>query len=512
MSFTPTDENITTGELKKGPFKVEEFELSSPSWFNNQSVDSIDAATRPNIDFEDNDSLLSSNTPTSGSGLYTKLIYENQEIVLYPLDYKKVKLVLIQLISCLIMFTIFGMNDQTTGSLMPILTEYYHITETKVSLVFIFQVIGYTIAGIMNDKLHKKLGRRGVLLFAGVNSIVSTFLLTLKPKIFEVYALCFFPLGVGLGLIDATANVLFGNLLSNKNQWLGTLHGLYGAAAMITPPIVNFFGEANWEKFFYLPFTSAVLGTILIFFSFKYETAAKYNYILNNSASSTSDDEGDGDSGEVGFFTLLKNKTISLYALYIFIYLGTEVGTGSWLFTYLLKIKNGAPRPMSFIMSSFWVGLTAGRLTLGTVTDKFFNNEYRASLCYGWLTCISYYVLTIIGFIPAPPVTSPFWRVLYFISFSVPTFSAGYFIGPLFPNASVVALQILPVNLHVSGVGTAIALGSCGSIIPYFTGIFTSKFELFWLMVLLSVFSTFLQVIWTLYPKIAKTNNPAAFS
>ena len=126
-----------------------------------------------------------------------------------------------------------------------------------------------------------------------------------------------------------------------------------------------------------------------------------------------------------------------------------RITTGSWFFTYLLKTKSNNRMAMSYIAASFWTGLTVGRLCLGFVTERFFENEYRASKAYGFLTLFSYTLFVLVGLIDSDSVS-------YFVVLFLVVFCCGVFIGPLFPNASIVALQVLPKRLHVSGVGVCL--------------------------------------------------------
>ena len=436
------------------------------------------------------------------SSLLKEILWHGDIITVYPLDYHEIDLVKWQILTCLVMFSVFGLNDQTTGSLIPTLTAEYGVSTVTVSNIFLVQMLGYTLASVFNDKIHRKVGMRGAIIGAAISCIVFFGILSSKPSSIYIYICCNLPLGLAIGLLDCTANVLIGNLITNKNEWMGILHGLYGAAAMVTPPLVTMFVErGKWTSFFLIPSTLALIGLFLCLYSFKHETAAKYDY-----ACSIVDDEsqtvGSGLSGERGepesFLNLFKNPAILLYALFLFFYLGAEISTGSWLFTYLLATKSDNKMRMSYVTATFWTGLTVGRLTLGFVTKRIFHNEYRASYTYGILTLCLYTLLVLIGLIDLSSLT-------YAISFGFVTFLCGVFIGPLFPNASIVAIQILPKKLHVAGVGTAVAVGGCGAaFFPYIVGILThhlgiSIFPLLcWMLVLVFI------SIWDIYPRFIK--------
>lgn len=441
----------------------------------------------------------------SGEGrIIENIEWQGHNIKVYPLDYQRVGIVKMQIAACLIMFLMFGLNDQTTGSLIPILTEHYGISKVTVSNIFLVQVLGYSMACLLNETLHIKFGMRGAMSLAAVLSIIFFGLLALKPPSFFLYVACYLPIGLSIGILDSTGNVLIGNLVNHKNEWMGILHGLYGAASMITPPIISYFVKWDrWPSFFYIPLGCSIFGFMLLLPAFRFETAAKYDYLCNVHEDQ-SDTDGDREVEEnsnpksTGFISLLKKPAVLLYAMYLSIYLGAEVSTGSWLFTYLLSTKSDNTITMSYVTSSFWTGLTVGRLGLGFVTKRLFTNEYRASHMYGLLALLFYTIFVLVGLFN----TDNMWYIglVFFV-----VFLCGIFIGPLFPNASIVALQVLPKNLHVGGMGVAIALGGCGNaMLPYLVGVILHFTGINWFPMLCWIMVAGFNVIWRLYPRYIK--------
>ncbi|KAL9108469.1 MAG: hypothetical protein Q9227_006803 [Pyrenula ochraceoflavens] len=59
-------------------------------------------------------------------------------------------------------FIILGANDAAFGALIPYLEEYYSISYTVVSLVFLSPCVGYIASAFTNNLVHMKLGQRGV--------------------------------------------------------------------------------------------------------------------------------------------------------------------------------------------------------------------------------------------------------------------------------------------------------------------------------------------------------------
>ncbi|KAL3231639.1 Bypass of stop codon protein 6 [Nakaseomyces bracarensis] len=425
--------------------------------------------------------------------LIREVYWNDNRIHLYELDYERIPMVRYQVAFCLVMFVVFGFNDQITGSLLPTLIEDYHVSQVVVSSIFLIQLSGYTCASLLNERVHRLGGIKGAMMMVCVLCMVPLLILALRPPNFAIYAICCFPMGLGLGIMDAAANVLMGNLKTHNNEWMGILHALYGAAAMVTPTTVSYFVKwGHWSYFFFIPLTCATTSLILIFPAFKFETKAKYNYL------STLDHDGNesnSDVDETHLFQILKNPVVALYSLYMFLYLGAEITTGSWFFTYLLKTKSDNRISMSYVAASFWAGITMGRLCLGFVTKRLFSNEYKASNAYSWVALVFYSLFVAIGLLQ-------YQSTFYYMCIWISVFFGGFFIGPLFPNASIVALQNLPPKLHISGMGTAVAIGGCGgAALPYISGIIIHNVgegiipTLCWSMVVAFT------IVWYLYPR-----------
>ena len=452
-----------------------------------------------------------------------KVEWNGSEVVTYPLDYQKVPMVKRQILVCFLLFAILGLNDQSTGSLLPTLVDHYKLSKIKVSNIFMLQATGYITASLLNDKVHRYSGSRGCILGAIAICFVFYSILALRPAHFAVYLSCYFPLGLALGLIDATCNILVGNLEVNKNELMGLLHGVYSGSAMLTPPIVSYFVEwGRWSLFFVISVVVAVVCGILAVPNFRYETAVKYDYICkakvdadNNETLDTADGSADTADTDTGMPAQLKNRPVLLYSCFLFVYLGAEVTTGSWLFTYLLETKMNNPVRMSYIVSTFWVGLTMGRVVLGFVTGRLFRNEYRAGRVYSICTLALFCMFVAVGAtgtLTAEPQAQaqtqylqPTLSLAYFLSLMLIIFLSGFFIGPLFPIGSVVALQLLPKSMHVSGIGVATSLGSCGTaLLPYMAGVIIQVVGM-WSMPLIScLLVASFTLVWCLYPYLIK--------
>lgn len=127
---------------------------------------------------------------------------------------------------------------------------------------------------------------------------------------------------------------------------------------------------------------------------------------------------------------------------------------GGWLVTFMLKVRHGKPFDSGLVVTGFWLGITFGRIILGFVTGKI-----------GEKLAIATYLLIGMG------LELCFWLIPIFVASAVFAGWLGFFLGPLFPAAIVVATKLLPRRLHVSAIGFAAAFGGGGAaVLPFAVG------------------------------------------
>lgn len=394
----------------------------------------------------------------------TKVPYKGEYVLVYPLTYR-LPLVKFQLFALFVIFTTIGLNDQATGNLLPILEREYNVSQVFVSNIFLMQTLGYMSSCVITEKVHLKYGQFGALMIGGLLVVTPSIILFSKVRWFILYVLCYYPIGIGIGLIDSIVNLVFGSLLENRSELLAVVHGVYGCCSFLTPLIISKLGPKYWNYFFLCQLTFSGSGLIACFFAFRNETRLKYEYTVMKNEEKEDNSPDNYESSQSTLSLIQKYPIISLYTIALFFHLGAEVGFGSWVYYYLLNYKDGAAKPMSYITSSFWFGLTLGRFAFGVFLSKWFSNEYQALRFFSKSTSLFCCLLTLFAALKAT-------TGLYFFIFALVVFSLGVFIGPIFPLSSVVAVELLNPSIRLRGISIAISIGSVGvAMIPYCDGI-----------------------------------------
>ncbi|KAI9842115.1 MAG: hypothetical protein M1837_007476 [Sclerophora amabilis] len=301
-----------------------------------------------------------------------------------------------------------GANDAAYG-----IEPYYKLSYTVVSLVFLSPFIGYALAAVLNNHVHMKLGRRGVSLIGPGCHLVAWLTLALHPPYPVLVVVCVLA-GFGNGCLDAAWNAWLGNM-ANANELLGFLHGFYGLGATLGPLIATTMvtkARLDWFSFYYVMAAGGLIELVTSLSTFWTETGEKFR----RDHPRTTDKKG-GRTREA-------------------------------------VTSRSEPFASGISAVGFWLGITAGRVVLGFVTPRI--GEKLAIMIYLGLSL----ALELL-----------FWLVPQFIISAIAVALLGFFLGPLFPGAMVVATKLLPPHLHVSAIGFTAAFGGGGAaLFPFAVG------------------------------------------
>ena len=125
-----------------------------------------------------------------------------------------------------------------------------------------------------------------------------------------------------------------------------------------------------------------------------------------------------------------------------------------WIVTFMLRIRSASPLAASTCASGFWAGMALGRISLGTLTDRF--GERLSVTVYLLGALISQVIFSLM----TPIVVSV-------VSITM----LGFLLGPLYPTGIVMVTRLMPRELHVSAVATVAAAGQIGNaVFPFILG------------------------------------------
>ncbi|KAK0762929.1 hypothetical protein N5P37_004455 [Trichoderma harzianum] len=379
-------------------------------------------------------------------------------------------------------FAIAGMNDAAVGALIPYLEEYYNLSYTVISLIFLTPFVGYSIAAFTNARIHVLLGQRGVAIMAPICHLITFAVLASHPP-YPALVVCNVISGFGNGLTDACFCAWVGNM-DKANTIQGFLHSCYSLGALFSPLIATSMvvkGGLPWYTFYYLMIGMSGLefaGLVMVFWD---KTGAVYR-------EEHARENADAGTAGAGTREAMKSKVTWLCALFFFAYMGVEVGLGGWVVTFMLRVRHASAYASGISGSGFWAGMALGRAVLGFVTERF-----------GERLCLSIYLGICLG------LQLLFWLVPQFVVSAVAVAFLGFFLGPMFPGAVMVTAKLLPKRIHVSAIGFAMAMGGTGgTVFPFIIGAIASHKGVSVLQPIILALIAVIAAVWLSFPRIQK--------
>ncbi|KAK4239270.1 major facilitator superfamily domain-containing protein [Achaetomium macrosporum] len=372
-------------------------------------------------------------------------------------------------------FTLLGMTDAVVGALLPYIEEYYSISYTVVSLLFLSPFVGYLLAALLNNQIHHHFGQRGVAILAPIARLVGIVPLVFHPP-YPVLPVVLLFTGFGNGIEDSAFNAWIGNM-QRANELLGFLHGAYGLGATISPLIATAMvtrGGLPWYSFYYVMIGLDGLAWLLLVPAFWRATAKVHReaHMHANRGKRTTTRAA------------LRSPVTWIVAVILLGYVGAEVALGGWIVTFMLRVRHAERFIAGLTVTFFWLGLTIGRVVLGFVTESI-----------GEKLAITLYLLLSVA------LELLYWLVPNFAASATFVTFLGFFLGPLFPAAIVVATKLLPSDYHVPAIGFAAAFGGGGAaVIPFAVGAIAQSKGVEVLQPIVLAILVFILLMWWMLP------------
>ncbi|KAI0325924.1 MFS general substrate transporter [Cubamyces sp. BRFM 1775] len=374
-----------------------------------------------------------------------------------------------------------GWNDASTGPLLPRIQSVYHVGFAVVSLIFVFNCVGFVTGAAANVWLTDRLGFGTVMVIGSLSQIVGYALEAPAPP-FPIFVLGYAINGFGLSLQNAGANSFVASLKENTSTKLGILHAMYGTGAFASPLVATQFSQMSHWSFHYLVSLGIALfntASLVAVFRFKAQDACLEE--IGQAPSQDNTDDGTHNSNK--YKQIFRLRTVHLMAFFILIYVGVEVTLGGWIVTYAIQLRGGGPSS-GYISSGFFGGLTLGRVGLLWVNQKV--GERRAIFIYGILAIALELVI---------------WLVPSLVGGGIAVAFVGVLLGPIYPIVMNQAGLVLPPWLLSGCIGWIAGFGQAGSaFLPFLTGALAAKVGIKSLQPLLVSMMGLMVMLWALVP------------
>ena len=238
---------------------------------------------------------------------------------------------------------IYGMIAAMLGTILPDLSDRFHLSPSQNGTIAFAQALGLILASLAVGPLLDDEGKKvGLVLGLAFISIV-LFALP-RSSGFKSIAFLLFLLGVGGGIVVTGANSLVSDVSeSHRATALNLVNLFFGLGAFATPFIAaNLFGR-NWVR---LCYTIATLTVVTLAF-----------HAITPMPGPT----GSGRLVLTDVAPALGRPLLFMVGLFLFLYVGCEVGIWNWLVRHL--IAQGIPerKALNILSVGFALGMLIGR-------------------------------------------------------------------------------------------------------------------------------------------------------
>jgi len=314
-------------------------------------------------------------------------------------------------------------------------------------------IIGVLIAGFCSIKLNSKyilMGGLGLMSLAGaIIPVTHSFSVLLIAQLIK---------GIGFGLIDVSINTIVTlGYHDTLGETLNNVHSSYGIGALSGPLLLSLSLQMlNEALLAYL--VGAVTGFVVIFLLIR---QAVPEIPTRN--------ETKRQQQPLLYRNVFLQPLLWLMALQIALYVGAELGFGSWIVTVLSQSAAISLALAAPAATAFFLGLTIGRLLGGQVLRRGLLSENQLlyiSILGGFISGI------VVAIFPGQIVVSFGASVL-----------VGLFYGPLFPGIMAMASRQFANNIGIVSSVMLVSTGSAAMVLPALMGILIPVIGINWVLV-----------------------------
>jgi MFS transporter, FHS family, glucose/mannose:H+ symporter len=330
------------------------------------------------------------------------------------------------ILAAIIAIFIYGMIAAMLGTILPELSDRFHLTPSQNGTIAFAQALGLILASLAAGPLLDNEGKKiGIVIGLAFISI-ALFVLPRAPG-FRTILLLLFLLGVGGGVMVTAANALASDVgEAHRATALNLANLFFGLGALATPLIAaNLFGR-NWVRLCYT-IASLTVVTLVI------EAVTKM--------------PGPTGSGRFGFADAapaLGRPLLFLSGLFVFLYITCEVGMWNWLPRHLIAQGIPESRALNILSLGFALGMLIGRAGILPVL-------LRAPAV----------TVTLVGSVAMAVTTFFMLRAKTPGAASVLVFLAGISMAPVFPTMLAIVGDAFP-RMTSTAIGFVITCGWIG--------------------------------------------------
>ena len=329
------------------------------------------------------------------------------------------------ILAAILAIFVYGMIAAMLGTILPELSERFHLSPSQNGTIASAQALGLILASLCVGPLLDNEGNKLGMVLGLVFISIALFALPRSPG-FRTILLLLFLLGVGGGTLVTAANSLVSDVgAAHRATALNLVNLFFGLGGLATPFIAANLFKRNWVR---LCNTIAFLAvtTLAIEMLTQMPGPAGTGFIL-------------ADAGPV-----LGRPVLFLIGLFLFHYIGCEVGMWNWLVRHLIAQGIPESRALNILSLGFALGLLIGRAGILPI-----------------LSHVPAITVTLIGSVAMAVTTFLALRTDKPAAAAVLVFLSGISMAPVFPTTIAIVGDTFP-RMTSTAIGFVITCGWTG--------------------------------------------------
>jgi fucose permease len=244
---------------------------------------------------------------------------------------------------------VYGMIAAMLGTILPDLSDRFHLTPTQNGTIAFFQALGLIIASVGVGPLLDTEGDKAGLILGLVFIGIVLFLLP-RSSGFRSIVVLLFLLGVGGGIVVTGANALVSDVSeAHRASALNLVNLFFGLGGLATPFISANLFKRNWVRLCYTVASLTVLVLVIQVITKMPAPSGAGGFVL-------------ADAGPV-----LGRPLLFLLGFFLFLYISCEVGVWNWLPRHLIAQGIPETRALNILSLGFALGLLVGRVGVSPI-------------------------------------------------------------------------------------------------------------------------------------------------
>jgi fucose permease len=244
---------------------------------------------------------------------------------------------------------IYGMIAAMLGTILPNLSERFHLTPSQNGTIAFAQALGLMLASLAVGPLLDNEGKKAGLILGLAFISIALYALP-RSSGFRSIVFLLFLLGVGGGIVVTGANALVSDVAEvHRATALNLVNLFFGLGGLATPFISANLFKSNWVRLCYTIASLTVITLGIQAATRMPPPTGAGKFIL-------------ADAGPV-----LGHPLLFLVGFFLFLYVGCEVGVWNWLTRHLIAQGIPESRALNILSLGFALGLLIGRVGVSPI-------------------------------------------------------------------------------------------------------------------------------------------------